>query len=69
MILKSIGSNSADAHKTVELVVLDHHGVELIGHKNVVPAHSRVVILDQSLNLIAGQVAPTVLGGANLSVA
>ena len=69
MILKSVVGYTADAHESVELVVLYHHGVELIGHQDVVPTHCGVVILYERFNLAAGKMTPAALGSANLSVA
>ena len=69
MVLERSLTDTPDAHGTVELVVPDHTGLKLVGHPDGVPGTGGVAALDQSLNLIAAQVAPASLGLFGLSVA
>ena len=57
--LQGAVTNAAYAHRAIELVVLYHAWVELLGHPHRVPRRGAVVVHHQALNLVAAQVTPS----------
>ena len=49
----------ADTHQAVETVVLDQLGLKHIGDEHLVPAFSRIVVLDESLYLVGVEMSPS----------
>jgi len=46
-------------HGTIELVVLNHLGVKLVGHQDVIPVVGGVVVFHQPFYFIRMQMPPT----------
>ena len=67
--LEAVLGHAPDADRAVEFVVLDALRAEFVRHPDGVPAGRRVVVLDQALDLVAGQVTPAAARFVDLLVA
>ena len=67
--LEAVLGHAPDADRAVELVVLDPVRAEFVRDQDGVPAGGRVVVHDQGLDLVAGEVPPAAARLAHLLVA